>query len=103
MGLGVGALATAIAVSQGIKPADAFALISDPLASPLVTSPSWIALSIAINELTVLVLIVLWRRRLRLPYSAVVPLAKPTLRAALGGVLLPFGLAPLAEVAGELV
>ena len=103
MGFGVGAVATAIAVGEGLKPDAAWALIRDPRSSPLVSSPTWIGVSIALNELTVLGLIVLWRRRLALPFSAIVPSAAPSLAATLGAVLLPFGLAPLAELVGELV
>jgi membrane protease YdiL (CAAX protease family) len=103
MGFGVGAVAAAIAVGEGLKPDAALALISDPRSSPLVSSPTWIGVSIAINELTVLGLILLWRRRLALPFRAIVPSAAPSLPATLGAVLLPFGLAPLAELVGELV
>ena len=102
VGLAVGAVASFVAVSQGLKPDDALALLSDPERSPLVTSPSWIGASIAANELTLLGVMFLWRRRLRVPFSAVLPWARPSLRASLGAILLPFGFAPLAEVVGEL-
>lgn len=103
VGLAVGAVAAWLAIAEGLTPEAAFALISDPKASPLVTSPAWIAASIAVNELTVVLLMALWLRRLHAPLGAVVPLGTPSLRALLGAVLLPFGFAPLAEVAGELV
>lgn len=103
MGFAVGAAAAAIAMGEGLKPDAALALISDPRSSPLVKSPTWIGVTIALNELTVFGLIVLWRRRLALPFRAIVPSATPSVSATLGAVLLPFGLAPLAELVGELV
>jgi membrane protease YdiL (CAAX protease family) len=103
VGFGIAAVAGAVAVGEGLKPDAAFALLADPVASPLVTSPTWIASSIALNELTLFGVVLLWRRRLKLGFSALVPMARPSLRAALGAVLLPFGLAPLAELVGELV
>lgn len=103
VGLAVGLVAAMLATSEGLAPDAAFALISDPVASPLVTSPYWISANIAANELAVLGLLALWRRRTRSPYAAIVPLSRPSLRALLGAVLLPFAFAPLAEVTGELV
>jgi membrane protease YdiL (CAAX protease family) len=103
VGIGVGLLAAALAVAEGLTPDAALALISDPVASPLVTSAIWICANIAANELAVLGLLALWRRRTRAPLGSVLPLAKPSARALFGAVLLPFAFAPLAEVAGELV
>lgn len=103
MGLGVGAVAAGIAMSQGLEPDAALALLRDPKASPLVSSPTWIGVTITLNELTVLGLFLLWRRRIALPFAAIVPMARPSLRALVGAVLLPFGLAPLAELVGEVV
>lgn len=100
--IAVTAAAGVLAVGEGLKPDVALRLISDPASSPLFTSPSWIAAGIAINELTLLGVVLLWRRRLQLGFSALVPTARPTFRAVLGSVLLPFGLAPLAEVLSEL-
>ena len=101
--LAVGLVAAALAVAEGLAPEAALALISDPVASPLVTSPSWICANIAANELAVLGLLLLWYRRTRSPLRDVLPLAKCSAGALLGAILLPFALAPLAEVAGELV
>lgn len=103
MGLCVGAVAVLIAMSEGLTPQAAFALISDPDVSPLVTNPTWISVSIALNELTLALLMVLWLRRLRVPLRQVLPLGGFTARAGFGAILLPFGLAPLAEVMAELV
>jgi membrane protease YdiL (CAAX protease family) len=103
VGLGVGAVAAAIAISAGLPADRALALISNPDVSPLVKSPIWISASIALNELTLVLIMMIWRRRLRVPVRAIMPLRRFTIRAALGAVLLPFGVAPLAEVAAELV
>jgi membrane protease YdiL (CAAX protease family) len=103
VGLAVGLVAAGLAVREGLTAEAALSLISDPIASPLVTSPSWICANIAANELSVLAVLLLWRKRTRTPLSQVLPLAKPSLGALLGAILLPFAFAPLAEVAGELV
>lgn len=103
VGLGVGGVAALIAISEGLTPERAFALISDPDVSPLVKSPAWISASIALNELTVVCLMLLWWRRLRAPFGTIVPLSRFSVRAGAGAVLLPFGFAPLAEVFAELV
>jgi membrane protease YdiL (CAAX protease family) len=103
VGLAIGLLAAALAVGEGLSADAALALISDPVSSPLVTSPSWICANIAANELSVLGLLMFWWRRIRTPLKEVLPLARPSLGALLGAILLPFALAPLAEVAGELV
>lgn len=102
-GTGVGAIAAAIGVAEGLEPKAALAVIQDPEQSPLLKSPAWIAVSIAANEAAVLLLLVLWYWRTRAPLGAVLPSARVSLRAGLGAVLLPFGFAPLAEVAAELV
>ncbi len=101
-GFALGLVAVVVATGEGLSPATAFALISDPVASPLVASPSWIALNIALNECTLLALLLLWRQRLRIRFRDVMPLSGPSPRALLGAMLLPFGLAPIAEVVGEL-
>jgi membrane protease YdiL (CAAX protease family) len=102
-GLSMAAVAAGTALAEGLSADAALALISDPLRSPLVTSPSWIAASIAVNELCVGLLLVFWWRRLRAPIGQILPLSRPSLRALVGAVLLPFGFAPLAEVTAELV
>lgn len=102
-GLGIGAVAAAIGIAEGLAPQAAFAVISDPERSPLVRSPAWISASIALNEVTILCLMLLWHRRLRVPLATILPVAPFSLRAGVGAVLLPFGFAPLAELASELV
>ena len=103
MGFVVSVAAALIAIGEGFTVDAALSLISNPRSSPLVSSPTWIGITIALNEFMVLGLLLIWRRRLMLPLRAIVPLGAPTLRATLGALLLPFGLAPLAELVGELV
>lgn len=103
VGLGVGAVAAVIAIDEGLTPEAAFAVISDPELSPLVKSPAWISAGIALNELTIVALMVAWRRRLGASLRTILPLGPFSFRAAAGAVLLPFGFAPLAEVTAELV
>ncbi|HET9959341.1 MAG TPA: hypothetical protein VFQ61_32850, partial [Polyangiaceae bacterium] len=103
IGLLVAIAAMMVAVQQGLGWDRALSLVMDPAGSPLVTSPSWIALGIAANELAVAALLLRWKRRLRAPLAAIVPLTRPSGMALLGSVLLPFGLSPLAEVFGEFV
>ena len=57
IGLGVLAVAAAIGVGEGLNPDAVFSLISDPRSSPLVSSPTWIGVTIALNELTILGLV----------------------------------------------
>lgn len=102
VGLIVVVAAAAIGSAEGLRADAAWALLSDPVASPLVTSPSWIALNVVLNEAALIVLMFLWRRRVRLPLRSLVPMRRFSLRALVGAVLLPFGFAPLAEVFGEL-
>jgi len=94
--------AAAIGSAEGLKADAVVALLRDPKASPLVTSPTWIATNIVLNEIALFGLLIFWRRRLRLPLRVVVPMKGFSFRALLGAMLLPFGFAPLAEVFGEL-
>jgi membrane protease YdiL (CAAX protease family) len=95
--------AAAIGSAEGLRADAAWELLTDPVASPLVTSPSWIAVNLVLNEAALFVLMFFWRRRARLPLRSLVPMKPFSLRALLGAVMLPFGFAPLAEVFGELV
>ncbi len=102
-GLVVVVAAAAIGSAEGLRADAAWALLIDPISSPLVTSPSWIALNISLNELFLVVLMFFWRRRARLPLRSLVPMRRFSFRALIGAVLLPFGFAPLAELFGEFV
>lgn len=101
-GVGVGTTAAALAVRAGLPVDRALALITDPRSSPLVTSSTWIAVSIAVNELAVGATLALWIYRHRPHIGHVFPIGHPTLRTILAGLLIVFGFAPLAELAGEL-
>lgn len=101
-GVGVGATAAILAVRSGLPIDRALAFISDPRSSPLVTSSTWIAVSIAVNELAVALTLFFWVMRYRPHLGHVFPLGHPTLRTITAGLLIVFGFGPLAEFAGEL-
>src|SRR3954466_2636621 len=64
-GAGVGVTAAVLAVRAGLPVERALALVTDPRSSPLVTSSTWIALSIAVNELAVAITLAIWIARHR--------------------------------------
>ena len=101
-GVGLGATAAVLAVRAGLPLDRALALVSDPHSSPLVTSSTWIAVSIALNELAVALTLTLWVVRYRPHIGHVFPIGHPTLRTICAGLLIVFGFGPLAEFAGEL-
>ncbi|MEO8902127.1 MAG: CPBP family intramembrane glutamic endopeptidase [Polyangiaceae bacterium] len=101
-GVGVGATAAILAVRSGLPIERALAFISDPHSSPLVTSSTWIAVSIAVNELAVAFTLFVWVMRYRPHIGHVFPIGHPTLRTISAGLLIVFGFGPLAEFAGEL-
>jgi len=101
-GVGVGATAAVLAVRAGLPADRALALVSDPHSSPLVTSSTWIAVSIAVNELAVAITLTIWIIRHRPHIGHVFPIGHPTLRTICAGLLIVFGFGPLAELAGEL-
>jgi len=101
-GLGVGATAAVLALRAGLPIDRALALVTDPHSSPLVTSSTWIAVSIAVNELAVALTLALWIWRYRPHIGHVFPLGHPTLRTIIAGLLIVFGFGPFAEFAGEL-
>ena len=101
-GVGVGATGAILAVRSGLPVDRALAFISDPHSSPLVTSSTWIAVSIAVNELAVAFTLFFWVMRYRPHIGHVFPIGHPTLRTITAGLLIVFGFGPLAEFAGEL-
>jgi membrane protease YdiL (CAAX protease family) len=101
-GVGVATTAAILAVRAGLSFDRALSFVSDPHTSPLVTSSTWIAVSIAVNELAVLFTLVIWMIRHRPYLGHVFPLGHPTLRTICAGLLIVFGFGPLAELAGEL-
>ena len=100
----VGALvamaAQASAEASGVKAAK---LLKDPLASPLVKDAGWVAAGTLCNELAIVAVLVVCIAWLGLSRRAVLPMARPRPAAVGGALLLTFGLAPLADLAGELV
>ncbi len=102
-GLALAAAAAAVGMASGLQAADAIALISDPAASPLLTSPSWIAATILANELAVAAAVWLALRRLGLRLAEVMPLHRPQQLEIFAALLLVFGLAPVAEFCAEIV
>ncbi|MEP7051976.1 MAG: CPBP family intramembrane glutamic endopeptidase [Pseudomonadota bacterium] len=101
-GVGVGAAGAILAVRSGLPIDRALTFISDPRSSPLVTSSTWIAVSIAVNELAVALTLFFWVMRYRPHLGHVFPIGHPTLRTISAGLLIVFGFGPLAEFAGEL-
>ena len=101
-GIGVGATAAVLAVRAGLPADRALALVTDPRSSPLVTSSTWIAVSIAVNELAVAITLSIWIVRHRPHIGHVFPLGHPTLRTICAGLLIVFGFGPFAEFAGEI-
>lgn len=101
-GVGVGATAALLAVREGLTPERALAFVTDPHSSPLVTSSTWIAVSIAVNELAVAITLAVWVLRRRPYWGHVFPIGHPTLRTVCAGLLITFGFGPLAEFCGEL-
>ena len=98
----VSAVAAGIAIGTGLPVERAFALLSDPKSSPLVTSPTWIAISVLASELVLATLVWRFLRRHRVFLREVAPLGVPSLRDIVGALLCVFGLAPLSGLVAEL-
>jgi membrane protease YdiL (CAAX protease family) len=98
----VSAVAAGIAIGTGLPIERAFALLSDPKSSPLVTSPTWIAISVLASELVLATLVWRFLRRHRVFLHEVAPLGVPSLRDLVGALLCVFGLAPLSGLVAEL-
>jgi membrane protease YdiL (CAAX protease family) len=97
--LGVAIAAGLSAAASGASPTQTLA---DPAKSPLVNSPTWISVGTIANEAAVVGTLLFWWWVLKPQREAVLPLGRPSLLGVVGAVLAVFGLAPLAEVAGEL-
>jgi membrane protease YdiL (CAAX protease family) len=102
-GMAVGAVAAFAAIREGLPAARAFALLSDPKSSPLVTSPTWISISVLSSEAVLALLVWRFLRRHRLSLREVCPLGLPSLRDLSGAMLCVFGLSPLSGLLAELV
>jgi membrane protease YdiL (CAAX protease family) len=101
--LALAGAAALLAMAAGLPADRALRLLLDPEASPLVTNATWIALTILVNELGVAAALFIALRRLRLRLTQVVPFTRPLIAETFGTLLLVFGLAPMAELAAELV
>jgi len=102
-GLVVGVVVALLAMREGLGPEQTLKFLLSPEVSPLMTSPTWIALGIAVNELLVALMLFLWLRRYRPPRRDVLPLRVPALRALGGALLVVAGLTPAAELTSEVV
>lgn len=102
-GIVVSVVAAAVAIGTGLPVERAVALLSDPKTSPLVTSPTWIAISVLASEVVLATLVWRFLRRHRVFLHEVCPLGVPSLRDLAGSLLCVFGLAPLAGLVAELV
>jgi membrane protease YdiL (CAAX protease family) len=102
-GMAVWVAAALIALQTGLSAERAIEVLSDPKSSPLVTSPTWISISVLASEFVLG--LSLWRflRRHRLFLHEVCPLGTPSFRDAVGALACVFGLAPLAGLLAELV
>jgi membrane protease YdiL (CAAX protease family) len=102
-GIVVSVVAAAVAIGTGLPVQRAVALLSDPKTSPLVTSPTWIAISVLASEAVLATCVWRFLRRHRVFLHEVCPLGVPSLRDLAGSLLCVFGLAPLAGLVAELV
>src|SRR6187402_1912066 len=93
-GVGVGVTAAPLAVREGLTLERALTFVTDPHSSPLVTSSTWIAVSIAVNELAVAITLAVWVLRRRPHWGHVFPIGHPTLRTVCAGLLITFGFGP---------
>ncbi len=96
---GVGTVLAAMVIT-GTKPAD---LLADPSKSPLTSSTTWIAVGTLANELAIAAVVLAYLRFRHPARREVLPLSRPGARAVGGTLLAVFGMAPFADVAGELV
>jgi membrane protease YdiL (CAAX protease family) len=101
-GMLVSAAATAIAISTGLSPERAISLISDPGASPLVTSSTWITISILASQAALTFSMWGFLRRHRVFFRELCPLRAPSLRELAGALICCFGFSPLAGLMAEL-
>lgn len=96
-GLAVGLAALLV---TGVNPS---VLFGDPGHSPLTTSTTWISLATLANEAAIAAVLVTYVRFRHPPPGAILPRSRPSAAAVLGALLGVFGMAPFADVAGELV
>jgi membrane protease YdiL (CAAX protease family) len=102
VGLAVSGSAALVAVQTGLSVERALTVLSDPTSSPLVTSPTWIAISVVATDAALALAIWRFLRRHRVFLHEVCPLGVPSLRDSAGALLCVFGLAPLSGMLAEL-
>lgn len=98
--LAVAVIAGTVAAPAGATPNQ---ILGDPAKSPLVNSPTWISVGTIANEAAVIGSLAFWWWVIRPARQVVLPLTRPSFLGLLGALLVVFGLAPVAEVAGELM
>lgn len=97
---GVALAAQASAIASGVKPAK---LLKDPMLSPLVKDAGWVAAGTLANELSIVAVLVACVVLFKFSKRVVLPMSRPRPAMLGGALLLIFGLAPLADLAGEAV
>jgi membrane protease YdiL (CAAX protease family) len=99
-GFATAAVLALVMAARGQSPAKVLGNIEH---SPLINDPTWIAAGTLANELAVVGAVILWMKLLKTPRPLLLPMARPSVLGVLAALLVVFGLAPLAEVAGELM
>lgn len=96
----VAAIAVAIALGSG---ADKQQLLRDPSLSPMLAKPLWFVVGALASQATVIVVLVAALSISKLDQRVILPVSVPAPSVFFGALLVVFGLAPLAQSAGELV
>jgi uncharacterized protein len=101
--LGAGFLVAMVALGLGaLDGKDPLKLAADPNLSPLLTSPTWIAVATLVNEVALAFVLIVAMFLLKPSLRSVMPLRPARALAFVGAILAVFGLAPLADAAAEL-
>jgi membrane protease YdiL (CAAX protease family) len=77
-------------------------LLADLESSPMLTSPAWIALGTAANELVLAAVLATWLWAIKPNWGRVLPLVRPPPLSLLAALPIVFGLTPFAAAAGHL-
>ncbi len=98
-GFATAAVLAALIAAKGQSPVKVLGNLEK---SPLINDPAWIAGGTVANELAVVAAVLIWMKLLKTPRSVALPIGLPSVLGVIGALLVVFGLAPLAELAGEL-
>src|SRR5262245_40638098 len=91
--LGASLLVTIAATAAAVRPGDnPVELLADPKRSPLLNSPTWIALGTLANELAVGGVLIAGIWLLKPPLALVLPRRRPHVISVIGAICLVFGL-----------